>query len=126
MARLAIQGHLMRGSEVIALLEMLGGKNNNSVGGAICTYIYFINDDNNIELLKLSKVDETFVIFTLEEFEEKFPYKVRDEVLYKTYGIYLKIKSMRWNKEKNRVFYRLDSNKLFVATVDELKPCKQQ
>jgi hypothetical protein len=32
---------------------------------------------------------------------------------------------MCWNKEKEQVFYRLDSNKLFVATADELEPLKE-
>jgi hypothetical protein len=33
---------------------------------------------------------------------------------------------MLWNVEKERVFYRLGSNKLFVATADELKPYKEE
>lgn len=32
MAKLAIKGHSTRGSEVIALLEMMGGKNNDCSG----------------------------------------------------------------------------------------------
>lgn len=34
MARLAIRGHETRGKEVIELLEMLGGKNDNHCCGA--------------------------------------------------------------------------------------------
>lgn len=33
---------------------------------------------------------------------------------------------MLWNIEKEQVFYRLESNKLFVATADELKPRKEE
>jgi hypothetical protein len=33
---------------------------------------------------------------------------------------------MLWNVEKEQVFYRLGSNKLFVATADELKLCKEE
>lgn len=63
----------------------------------------------------------TFVVFTLEEFLEKFPYKVGDKVLYKIYNVYSSIKSMTWNEEKEQVIYRLDSPKLWVATADEIE-----
>jgi hypothetical protein len=33
---------------------------------------------------------------------------------------------MKWNAEKEQVFYRLDSKKLFVATAGELNPCKEE
>jgi hypothetical protein len=33
---------------------------------------------------------------------------------------------MLWNVEKEQVFYRLESNKLFVATADELQPRKEE
>lgn len=125
MAQFAIKGHPTRGSEVIALLEMLGGNNSyHNCCGAFRTRIYFINKNNYIESCdSMHHLDYTQ--FTLEEFEEKFPHKVGDKVLYKTYGLYLKIKSMLWNEEKEQVFYRLDSNMLFVASIDELQPYKE-
>ena len=124
--KLAIKGHLERGKEVIKILEMMGGINELALNGTqIDSYYYIDNIDRKIHL-GLSIYPYDYTIYTLEEFLEKFPYKVGDKVLYKTYGIYSKIKSMLWNEEKEHVFYRLDSNKLFVATADELKPRKEE
>lgn len=131
MIRLAIQGHNTRGKEVIEILEMLGGKTSYECSykdGFDSSYFFFINTDENFSIDGLAYNNEelkNYYIFTLEEFLEKYPYKVGDKVLYKTYGIYSKIKSMCWNQEKEQVFYRLESEKLFVATEDELHPCKE-
>lgn len=132
MAILAIKGHATRGREVIEILEMLGGKISHECGygdGFDPHYVYFIDTNENSFIdgfLLGDKNPAEFSIFTLEEFLEKFPYKVGDKILYKTYGIYLRIKTMLWNIEKEQVFYRMASNKLFVATADELKPCKEE
>lgn len=124
MANLAIKGHSKRGSEVIERLEMLGGINSHNLYGDESYAYYTIDSDKEIKGGIYVFGDEDLSSFTLEEFEEKFPYKVGDKILYKVYGIYSKIKSMLWNKEKEQVFYRLESNKLFVATVDELNQYK--
>jgi hypothetical protein len=119
MAQLAIKGHATRGNEVIEILEMLGGENRFQREGDNKDRFYYIDKNKYIQTTCGSL---SYTLFTLEEFLAKFPYKVGDEVLYKTYGIYSKIRTMLWNVEKERVFYRLESNKLFVATADELKP----
>lgn len=125
MKNLAIKGHLTRGKEVIEILEMLGGKMRDvRLAGDAPGGWYYIDRDGYIEYQGYSLFDNT-TFFTLEEFLEKYPYKVGDKVLYKTYGIYSKIKSMGWNEEKEQVFYRLESKKLFVATEDELHQCKE-
>lgn len=123
MANLAILGHATRGQEVIEILEMLGGRNKYLLCGESEPYFFFIQD-GIINCDGVRYVDD-HTIYTIEEFLEKFPYKVGDKVLYKTYGIYSAIKTMKWNSEKGQVFYRLDSNKLFVATADELEPLKE-
>lgn len=126
MATLAIKGHPTRGRDIIQLLEMLGGRNSNNCTGQYINRIYFMNKCGYIESTDDIKLQLYCATYNLEEFEEKFPYKVGDKILYKVYGIYSKIKSMLWNKEKEQVFYHLDSNKLFVATADELKPLKEE
>lgn len=127
MAHLAIKNHTTRGKEVIEILEMLGGKNiANFIGDSTITDSYYTIEENGYIHMSLGNINDDYIKFTLEEFLEEFPYKVGDEVLYKTYGIYSAIKTMKWNSEKEQVFYRLDSKKLFVATVDELKPCKKE
>ena len=123
--KLAIKGHLERGKEVIEILEMLGGINKLALNGIQIDSYYYINNIDSKIHLGFSIYPYDYIIYTLEEFLEKFPYKIGDKVLYKIYGIYSKIKSMLWNVEKEQVFYRLDSNKLFVATADELKPRKE-
>lgn len=123
MARLAIKGHPTRGNEVIEILKMLGGKNALKHSGNNVKVLYYISPIQEKQILcsdMYNLVD--YIVLTLEEFLEKFPYKVEDKVLYKIYEMRSKIKSMLWNKEKEQVFYRLESNKLFVATSDELKP----
>lgn len=125
MAKLAIKGHPTRSNEVIKLLEMLGGKNNHYVGCVRHTCIYFINDNNNIEVLKLSKADETFVIFTLEQFEEEFHYKVGDKVILDPY--LCTILSCWWDESMNEIAYcvkGIDFQK--TAYVKDLQPYKEQ
>lgn len=126
MCEIAIKEHKTRGAEVIELLEMLGGINSHNLYGDESYAYYTIDSDKEIKGGIYVFGDEQLCYFTLEQFEEKFPYKVGDKVLYKIYGIYSKIKSMLWNKEKEQVFYRLESNKLFVATADELQPYKEE
>lgn len=129
--KLAIKGHAIRGKEVIDILEMLSGENRISseglkrFNGTNVDSYYTIEEDNYIHM-RLASGKGDYIKFTLEEFIAKYPYKVGDKVLYKTYGIYSGIRSMLWNKEKEQVIYRLDSNKLFVATADELQPYKEE
>jgi hypothetical protein len=127
MAQLAIKGHATRGKEVIEILEMLGGRNPHNYSAVCGSLCFYIGKENNIIYYDWVDCceDEDILVFTLEEFLEKYPYKVGDKVLYKTYGIYSAIKTMKWNAEKEQVFYRLDSKNFFVATADELKHCKE-
>lgn len=121
MAQLAIKGHATRGNEVIEILEMLGGEREGVLLGNVIDAGYYIDSNGYIDYEYANSLDNT-IIYTLKEFLKTYPYKAGDKVLYKTYGIHSKIRSMLWNKEKEQVFYRLESNKLFVATADELKP----
>ena len=89
MIRLAIQGHNTRGKEVIEILEMLGGKTSYECSykdGFDSSYFFFINTDENFSIDGLAYNNEelkNYYIFTLEEFLEKFPYKVGDIVIIK-------------------------------------------
>lgn len=109
MAQLAIKGHTTRGKEVIALLEMLGGKNKYQVTAIRETYVYFV-DGNTISFLQINQLlPEQFIIFTLEEFEEKFPYKVGDKVNSPCKGCVKTITSMEWDTYSNTVTYKLNN-----------------
>lgn len=116
MAKLAIKGHTTRGKEVIEILMMLGGVDFHSYAGNRLSSIYYMTE-NNLMLFDdiydndfKEKIKE-FVIFTLEEFEKKFPYKTGDRVTHK-YNDLLEthvITNMRWDSDNDYVLYYLDN-----------------
>ena len=106
--KLAIKGHPTRGKEVIELLEMMGGVNADLHKGNFpdeWKSSYYIYRDNTIQfardefLLKLN-----FVIFTLEEFLEKYPYKVGDVIKFPN-DMAEEIDEMKWVEELEDIIY---------------------
>lgn len=83
MATFAIKGHATRGNEVIELLEMLGGINIHNLNGNQNYAYYIIDSDKEIKGGLYVFGDEELLRPTLEEFLEKFPYKVGDKVQHK-------------------------------------------
>ena len=120
--KLAIKGHFTRGNEVIELLEMLGGYKDSLLKDEDIyddNYFYFIlAEENNVidgyPLKYKDKVDEDYVIFTLEEFLERFSYKVGDEFGY----AYDKITEMFWDEEDEIVYYKTEYSRNYVTTTD--------
>ena len=113
MAKLAIKGHKTRGNEVIEILEMFGGINSLEYNGADSVVIYFyISEENNIIKYDwdLDDYDEDTLVFTLEEFLEKYPYNVGDKVLIPEYETEVRICEMRWNSWCNYVEYKVYCN----------------
>lgn len=109
MAKLAIRGHATRGKEVIEILEMLGGKNDNHCCGGFLNSIYFINNYGYIESCdRIQHLD--YLQLTLEEFFDLHPFKVGDKVLINDdeNDVYT-VKSMEWNEDFNRVAYRIEA-----------------
>lgn len=111
MSTLAIQGHLTRGSEVIALLKMLGGRNIHDYT-ANCTNIAFYISESTGAIYYNWYCDikkKGITIFTLEEFEKKFPYKVGDNVWLHYENLAIRVKEtitrMRWCDKWNYVLY---------------------
>ena len=101
---LAIKGHPTRGNEVIELLEMMGGKNCYNLSGLFTDYgYYFIGGPHNVEIRGVEYIfgNEDICLFTLEEFLEKYPFKVGDKVVYTKFGdncdeYPVTIESMKW------------------------------
>lgn len=124
MLNLAIKGHTTRGEEVIKLLEMLGGENKLEHHAMLDNCIYFIGIN---KIIRLQHIDALLsgqcVIYSLEEFEEKFPYKVGDKVCYQlNNAIYIsEIISMEWTD--NSVMY-FTSNGHSLRAYD-LQPYKE-
>lgn len=114
MKTLAIHGHPTRGREVIEILEMLGGENKADLSGS-SLYIYYIGCNNHIDLS--SKLQDKFATFHLEEFLEKYPYKIGDLVNTQYYEN-TEIIKMAW--DGNTIVYELHD--LGLYTIDELQP----
>lgn len=117
MANLAIKGHPTRGKEVIEILKMLGGKNKAYLNGTDTYLVYYICSENYIDTLYA--VSNAYRVFTLEEFLEKYPYKVGDKVNSPCKGCVKTITSMKWDNILNTVTYKLD-NKIYT-NIDQLK-----
>ena len=109
MNKLAIKGHPTRGKEVIEILKMLGGINDSNIVDTCvdCYYRITINGGIYGEQM-LTNYKETKV-FTLEEFLEKYPFKVGDEILTKN-GDTMHVVSMYWNN--NEIRYDLSGKNL--------------
>ena len=106
MKTLALHVNPVRGKEVIEILEMLGGINKAALYGNSLS-IYFIGSNNHIDVS--SKLQDRFIDFHLEDFLEKYPYKVGDMVQHKgstsCRSIY-RIEKIIWkNNQINYVVY---------------------
>jgi hypothetical protein len=127
--KLAIKGHPTRGNEVIELLEMMGGINlflNKGVveppgleGNGVnrCYYIFESAATTYISWNYIdSKEIDKYKIFTLEEFLEKFPFKVGDAIRFPNQikvgdairfpnQMIEEIAEMRWDEELEDIIY---------------------
>lgn len=120
MSQLAIKGHADRGEEVIEILEMLGGRNKyNLTGNDDC--IYYVLEHGEIRFGEYMFGNEPYKFFTLEEFLEKYPYKVGDKVYLDN-----KLCTIIWMCwECDNIYYQVQEiNGMFTKKVvaDELKP----
>ena len=111
---LAIKGHSTRGKEVIELLKMMGGTNPFSINdgkgiGNKETNCYYISEDTATKYISWDYIGPEeivkYQIFTIEEFLEKYPFKVGDKVfLYDniTEGC---VTGMKWDEDEGTVKY---------------------
>lgn len=128
MAQLAIKGHATRGQEVIEILEMLGGKTHATLCGNLTFRYYYIKSDGFIDY-KYHSTSDDIILYSLEEFLEKFPYKVEDKVLLS--GVSKIIKQARWDDVNNEVIYKLETNvrgflEEYYVHYYELQPYKEE
>ena len=126
--KLAIKGHSTRGNEVIEILKMLGGNSFNSLmENTRPNRVYYIGNNNAItwkEIYSDNSCLETEDFFTLEEFLEKYPFKVGDKVTLDN-----KLCSIIWMCwECNKIYYVVQgTDPMFTkkVTANELKPYKE-
>lgn len=80
---IAIQGHPTRGKEVIQILESLGGKNTHELCGNGKDPVYHYHIDSCGIIAFSSKYSlHNCKLYTLEEFEKEFPFKIGDLCIY--------------------------------------------
>ena len=105
--KVAIKGHLTRGKEVIQILESLGGKNDCLLRGNDESSYYYI-DTNYNKGIRCHDIDyaNSCTKYTLEAFEQKFPFKIGDKVTILT-DIPYKIVALEYYMGK--LSYKLDN-----------------
>lgn len=79
MSVLAIKGDVNNGNEVICILEMLGCINVKGYEGNEENKIYF---DNWGAIECTDKTEEWMDVFTLEEYNQRYPYRLNDIVMF--------------------------------------------
>lgn len=122
--KLAIKGHWDRGAEVIEALERLGGINVDNLDGDETYYYYTITDDKEIDAVLFKYSDDEACIFSLEEFEQKFPYKVGDKVYNIIHNKNQTITNLAWDPKENEVVYQ--TNNYEYLFVNYLLPYKEK
>lgn len=116
MARLAIIGNLNKGDELIAILEMLGGKNMSKFNGKNSLNAYFIEKNGRIWHERKEFLRD-FIFFEVEEFKAKYPFKIGDCVSYNAYHgnnqpgeqVISKIKFIEWLANTNTMLYTMET-----------------
>ena len=116
--KLAIKGHSTRGKEVIELLEMLGGSNVHKHMGINDETFYYINDTTGIDCDQTLWNNNRYKIFTLEEFLEKYPFKVGDRVRIPEYESEVRIDKMYWDGYE--IQYEVYTDEVETYSADEL------
>lgn len=115
MANLAIKGHSTRGKEVIELLEMLGGVNTFHRECNNKDLFYYIDKNKHIQITCGSL---GYTLFDLEEFEQKFPYKVGDKVKNARINDFIgRITNARWDNNEEQIIYAVEWNDTINSTL---------
>lgn len=108
MAHLAIQGHATRGREVIELMEVLGGTQASPMVGENTNHWYYLNPIGIIVYSIGKPIGDNYSFYSLEDFLEKYPYKVGDKVIMNDCDV-CRIHSMYWDRGINRISYTLET-----------------
>ena len=125
--KLALKGHPTRGKEVIGVLRMMGGRAVDALKGNTDWYAIDECTDNLITIYGYNYINShNFITFTLEEFLEKYPFKVGDNVLIPEYESEVRICKMRWDptcQDVEYLVYRNDDEEL-ERRADKIKSYK--
>lgn len=119
---IAIKGHISRGNEVMETLEMLGGKITYECrykDGFDSSYYFFINKEKNSAIdcyLYNNKKLKNYCIFTIDDFLQKFPYKVGDKVIHN--GEVKEIIEAKWSDIRDTVVYTIEGKNSLIDCYD--------
>jgi hypothetical protein len=118
--KFAIKGHPTRGREVIQILESLGGRNTHkwNGNGDISDGFFIDNDD----IIRFSNLPKGYKLYTLEEFEKEFPFKIGDKVISLTTGLIGIIIKL---KEDGCYYIKYDNGNLACGFGQNLKLYKE-
>lgn len=106
--KLGIKGNLKKSKEIINLLKNLGGWNYYNWDVVMDNKFYSINAVGYIECNYIGSDEiKGYVIYSIEDFLKKFPYKVGDIVVYPNEGSEMIITSLRWDDVLSSVVYEL-------------------
>ena len=122
MAKLAIQGHPTRGQEILGIFEMLGAYNKFRDDAALPNFIYYINDDFEVDSISIKNAVS---FFTLEQFLQNFPFRIGDKVIPNSQPFATgTITGMDWCPSSNTVRYTVDISGIVYKDypVEYLKP----
>ena len=119
--KLAIQGHSKRGKEVIQILENLGGINRLNHKGHYTNYFYYVSGDDNTIAWTCVR-PQHLGVFTLEEFEKEFPFKIGDRVISTTTNFIGTITKL---KEHGYYYVKHDSGNLLCVSRQYLELYKE-
>jgi hypothetical protein len=106
----------------------LGGKNNYYYDGTFRGLIYTIGSTSELDVFNINSpsVKDGYIIFTIDEFLKKFPYKVGDKVMTDD-GDKADIVGMVWDNDINDVFYEIQiCNDVFKYPKELLLPYKEE
>lgn len=118
MKKFAIKGDISRGDKIIDILKMMGGKHEDMLCSGNYTDLNYTIDKEGLICCFISD-NPDFVIFTLDEFIDKFPFKVGDKVNSPCKGCVKTITSMKWDEYLESISYKLDDK--IYTNIDLLK-----
>lgn len=122
---ICIIGDYLQSDNVIKTLTSLGGVNINNLFGSNNSFVYYINPSNNvIENKRLDSCSNSDIIFTIDEFYKKYPFKVGERVK-SVYGDWytniIEIKEIDYE-----IKYRItNAGKLYFQSKDRFEKCEQ-
>lgn len=123
MKKLAFRGDDSRGKEIKTILERLGGYDVSDLSFSYNDIVYYIKNSNRIGCNYISRINkDDFVIFTIDEFKEKFIFNVGDLVRLGEYGEIDTITNMKWDNISGVVMYEINGE--WYSDCDCIIPCE--